>query len=85
MATHTKGDVIVEEIKVGDIHYEYGFNMGIKSQVISLPTRDDTGYWSWQSKNVNTGKIIDYGVHEGMSHYAPNLYTNEAYTVNRWI
>ena len=80
MKTYTKGDVIVEDIKVGDIHYEYEFGMGVKSKVISLPTRDDTGYWSWQSKNVNTGVVIDYGVQEGLSHYAPNLYNYEAYS-----
>jgi len=26
MKTYTKGNVIVEEIKVGDIHYEYEMN-----------------------------------------------------------
>jgi len=85
MKTLTKGDVIVEDIKVGDIHYEYEYGVGIKSKVTTLPIKDDKGYWTWQSENVNTGKTITYGVQEGMSHYAPNIYTYEAYTVKCWL
>lgn len=83
--THTKGDVIVEDIKIGDIHYEYEYGLGIKCKVISLPQRSEDGYWSWKSKNCNSGKEIEYGVREGMVHYGPNLYTYEAYRVNRYI
>lgn len=85
MKTLTRGDVIVEEIKIGDIHYEFGYGCGIECEVISLPTRDEDGYWTWQSKNVNGGKIINYGVSETHSHYGPKLYTYKAYTVNTWI
>ena len=83
--THTKGDVIVENIKIGDIHYEYEYNMGVKCEVITLPERSEDGYWSWKSKNCKTGKEIEYGVREGMSHYGPNLYTYEAYQVKLYI
>ncbi len=83
--THTKGNVIVENIKVGDIHYEYDYGVGLKVEVISLPVRDDTGYWTWESKQVNGDRIVDYGVREGFSHYAPNLYDYEAYGVNRML
>jgi len=38
MKTYTKGNVIVEEIKVGDIHYEYELGVGIKCEVTTLPT-----------------------------------------------
>lgn len=31
--TYTKGNVIVEKIKIGDIHYEYEYGIGIKSEV----------------------------------------------------
>lgn len=85
MATHTRGNIIVEDIKVGDIHYEFDYGFGIKCKVITLPVRDDEGYWSWQSENVNTGNIINYGVREGMSHYSSKLYDYEAYTVKGWI
>jgi hypothetical protein len=84
MATMTKGNVIVENIKVGDIHYEFEYGMGIKCEVITLPIRDDEGYWAWKSKNLTTGKEIDYGVREGIAHYSSNLYDYEAYKVKTW-
>lgn len=83
--TMTKGNIIVEDIKIGDVHYEFEYGVGIKSEVISLPVRSENGYWTWQSKNVRTSKIIEYGVREGMSHYAPNIYDYEAYKVKSWI
>ena len=83
--THTKGNVIVEDIKVGDIHYEYDLGLGIKVEVVTLPKRDENGYWSWQSKQVSTGKLIDYGVTEGLAHYGPNLYDYEAYAVHHML
>ena len=83
--THTKGNVIVENIKIGDIHYEYEYGLGIKSEVLTLPENDGDGWWSWKSRNVNTGKEIEYGVREGFSHYAVNLYDYEAYQVEKYI
>lgn len=41
MATLTKGNVIVEDIKIGDIQYEHEYGVGIKSVVIELPTRSE--------------------------------------------
>lgn len=76
--THTKGNVIVENIKIGDIQYEYEYGCGIKSTVISLPVRDEDGLWTWQNK-TDKGEIINYAVAEKYSHYSPNLYTYEAY------
>lgn len=83
--TYTKGNVIVENIKIGDIHYEYEYGIGIKCEVISMPVRDSDGLWEWQSKNVNGGAIINYAVHEKYSHYGPNLYDHEAYHCNRYV
>ena len=34
--TLTKGNVIVENIKIGDIHYEFEYGMGIKCEVQNL-------------------------------------------------
>ncbi len=82
--TYTKGNVIVENIKIGDIHYEYEYGMGIKSKVISLPVRDESGFWSWQSQNLKSGIIINYGVRENYSHYGPNLYDYEAYICSNY-
>ena len=85
MATMTRGNVIVEDIKVGDIHYEFEFGIGVKCEVLTLPVRDNEGYWTWTSKNLTTGKEICYGVQEGLSHYSSRLYDYEAYTVKYWI
>lgn len=83
--TRTKGNVIVEQIIIGDIHYEYSMGMGVKVEVITHPVRDETGYWTWKSRNVNGSGVINYGVREGMSHYAPNLYDYEAYRGVKYI
>lgn len=77
--TRTKGDVIVEEIKIGDIHYEFEYGFCIKSEVTSLPVRNESGLWEWTSK-TESGGIINYAISEGFSHYGPNLYTYEAYS-----
>ena len=85
----TKGDVTVEEIKVGDIHYEFGYGFGIEVEVIELPVfemrEDGDTYASWKSRKKNSDQIIEYGVSEKYSHYGPNLYTYKAYEVSRWI
>lgn len=83
--TMTKGNVIVENIKIGDIHYEFEYGVGIKCEVITLPVRDDKGYWTWKSRNIKSGVIIIYGVTEGLSHYSSNLYDYEAYSVRHWV
>ena len=85
MTTYTKGNVIVEVIKVGDIHYEYELGVGIKSEVITLPTLNESGQYEWKSRNVNTDKVIDYLVDPKYSHYSANLYDYEAYKVNTYI
>jgi len=82
--TRTKGNVIIENIKIGDIHYEFEYGTGIKCEVISLPQRDENGYWTWKSKNLNTDRIIDYVVNEKYTHYGPNIYDYVAYNVKEW-
>jgi hypothetical protein len=77
--TYTKGDVIVEEIKVGDVLYEFEYGFCIKSIVKTLPTQNEDSLWSWVSENVTTGKTIEYSVHPDYSHYGPNLYNTMSY------
>lgn len=77
--THTKGDVIVEEIKVGDILYEFEYGFCIKSVVKTLPIQGEDGSWTWLSENVTTGKTFGYAVYPKYSHYGPNLYNTIAY------
>ena len=85
MTTYTKGNVIVEVIKVGDIHYEYELGEGIKCEVITLPALNESGQYEWKSRNMNTDKVIDYLVDPKYSHYSANLYDYEAYKVNTYI
>jgi hypothetical protein len=82
--TYTKGNIIVEEIKVGDIHYEFEYALGVKSEVITLPEMVD-GMWEWKSKNVYNGEIIEYGVNPKYTHYGPNLYDHESYNVTMYL
>lgn len=79
--TYTGGNVVVEDIKVGDIHYEYDYGVQLKVQVVTAPVKN-RDQWSWKSKQVSNGTPIDYLITEGMSHYAPKLYDYEAYAVN---
>lgn len=83
----TKGNVEVQNIKIGDIHYEFECGMGIKVEVIELPRQcyDDLKCWEWKSKSLTDDSILNYRVCEGFSHYGPNLYNYEAYKVNIWL
>ncbi len=83
--TFTKGNIIVEDIEVGDIHYEFEYGFHTKSKVITKPVRADDGIWTWESENIKTGEIIYYGVNEKYSHYSPNLYNYEAYIGTKQI
>ena len=79
MKTLTRGDVIIEDIKIGDIHYEFDYGLCVKSKVITLPIKNDDGSWEWQSKKLNSGEIIDYLVNPKYQQYSVKLYTYEAY------
>lgn len=83
--TLTKGNVIVEDIKIGDIHYEYEMGIGMKVKVLTLPERNDEGKWYWDAERLSTGMIIEYMVNEKYPHYAPNLYDYEAYSVKTML
>jgi hypothetical protein len=83
--THTKGNVIVEEIKIGDIHYEYELGIGIECEVVTKPKLDEDGNWVWRSKNVKSGNDIEYLVNPKYTHYSANLYDYKAYTVKTYI
>lgn len=85
---YTKGNVLVNKIKVGDIHYEYNTGLGavIKVRVLTQPEKNGK-YWKWKSRHIIEGTPddsdksfeLDYTVHENYSHYSANLYDNEAY------
>lgn len=79
----TNGNVEVQNIKIGDIHYEYdGFGCFTKARVLTEPRKseENTGWWEWESENLLTGEKIDYGVREDIpTRYSISLYDYEAY------
>lgn len=83
--TKTRGNLIIENIKIGDIHYEFDYGFGIKSVVLTTPVRNNENQWTWTSKNVYTGEEIEYLVTEGFEHYGPKIYDYEAYKVKKWM
>jgi len=83
---YTKGDVEVQNIKVGDITYEYEYGCYIEARVLTEPLyNSETEQWEWQALNLLTNKEIDYGDNPKYSHYSPNLYTYKAYLVGTQI
>jgi hypothetical protein len=78
-AVTTRGNIKVNDIKIGDIHYEFQYGYKVIVEVISLPERDINGLWEWKSKVLETGEIVNYSTHEDYPQYAPKLYDYEAY------
>lgn len=81
----TKGNIIVNDINVGDIHYEYDYGVCMKLKVITKPNRSNDGQWAWKSEIISSGKELNYLVKEGLEHYSANLYDYEAYNVKVMI
>ena len=83
--TRTKGNVIIEDIELGQTLYEFEYGTGIETIVISKPALNSEGQWEWKGENVRTGEIINYLITPGMSHYGPNLYDHIAYGGVEWV
>jgi len=79
MKTFTRGNVVVDDIKVGDIHYEFEYSFYIECKVLTLPSKNKSGQWEWTSKNTKTGETINYLVDPKYSHYSSKLYDYMAY------
>lgn len=81
--TTTKGGFDPEQLKVGDILYEYEYGCVMKSVVCSAPTcsidEDGQEIWEWKAKHNKSDQIIHYRVGTRFSHYGPNVYLYEAY------
>lgn len=89
--TKTRGNVIVNDIKVGDVHYEYDFGYGIQCQVTEAPKLEN-GKWTWKSKNLKSGVDINYLIPDinsenggSNSQFGPKLYDHEAYKGIKYI
>ena len=80
MKTTTRGNIVVEEIKVGDIHFEFSGKWCIKSEVLTEPKLDGAGVYHWKSKNLTNGEEFEYMVNSLYPHYSMKLYDHEAYT-----
>lgn len=77
--TYTKWNIIVEDIKVWDIHYQcWQYIWSIKIRVLTKPTLKWDQY-TWLSEIVETWEKVDFLVTKWMSHYAPALYDYPAY------
>ena len=77
--TGTKGNVVVELIKVGDIHYETAHGHWAKVIVKTLPVKNKEGAWVWTSQIFNSDRIVNYSVHPEYTQYAPELYDYPAW------
>ena len=80
--TKTGGNIIIQNLKVGDIIHDYDFNINISSKVISKPVWDGW-YWTWTNKIIDhptksrLNKIITYHQAHDKSGYRLKLYTKE--------
>lgn len=84
--TLTKGNIIIEEIKVGDLHFEYELGLGMKLEVLTKPELNDEGNFVWNSKNLTSGRIVNYELNPKYpACYSVNLYDYEAYYVKFYI
>lgn len=84
MPTYTRGNVIIENIKVDDIHFEFDYGLCVKSKVLTTPKLYKDGF-RWKSLNLTTNETINYFVNPQYSVYAPKLYNYNAYGVNKFI
>ena len=75
----TQGNVKVNEIEIGDVHYEYDMGLEIKSTVLTKPVKNEDGNWEWTSQQANSDRVIDYLVNPEYTHYSVKLYDNQAY------
>ena len=72
-----RGNVIVEDIRIGDIHYEYEYGMGIKCKVITLHVLNEENQWEWRNINVNNKREISYLADPKYVHHSANIYDYE--------
>ncbi len=82
--TFTKGNIIIENLKCGDVIYEFGYNMCIKSTITKEPTLVD-GIWYFDSLIEGKNETINYAQSTEYPHYGLNIYDCMAYTVSKII
>lgn len=82
--TRTKGNVIIQNIKKGDKHFEYQGNQGMKCEVLSIPKWDGEA-WEWKSKNLTTGRVTLYRIVHHHTDQRPMLYDYPAFQQVKYI
>ena len=73
MQTKTKGNVIVEQVKIGDVHFEIDLGKQVKVTVKTKPEKNDSGNWVWTSE-TEKGKEVPYLVNPKYLSFSPELY-----------
>jgi len=59
------GNLIIEDLKIGDIYYEIVNGTEIECEINTLPVyNDESKQWTWISKNTLSGNEIHYVVNE---------------------
>ncbi len=83
--------ITLNELKIGDTLYEYGYGLELITKVITTPISTDIEInnklykqWSWKSMVQNSNAIVDYVITEGMEHYGPKLYDYPAYSKTQY-
>ena len=82
--TRTKGNVIIQDIKKGDKHFEYQGNQGMRCEVLTQPKWVGDA-WEWKSKNLKTGKVIPYRIVHHHTDERPMLYDYPAFKQVKYI
>lgn len=77
-------DSEIPGLQVGDIFYECEYGTNIEARITSAPVEsfsESLGkrQWKWTAENTQNGKVIDYLLTEGLSHYGPRLYRQPQY------
>jgi hypothetical protein len=57
--TKTNGNVVVEDIGIGDIHEEKLRKISIQVKVTTLPVKKGI-YWRWEAIELSTNAKIEY-------------------------
>lgn len=77
----TAGNIRTEDIRQGDIHYDFASGMYMEVEVISIPQQKD-GVWSWKAMCTTGKAIIDYHVSIDRN---KKLYDHLAYPAHRKV
>lgn len=83
--TRTRGDIIINDLKIGDIVWECEYGTCEAFEITTKPEVKDE-VWHWKARHCKTDKIIDYSMADANSEngkynsqFGLKLYSYEAY------